>query len=97
MTLEQVGKLFQEFSQANASTTRKYGTTVLGLAISKRFCQMMGGDIGCRELWILRRMRWYSRVCCGTLGSVILHSGGKHLRSHVRSWEKLTLKDSHDR
>ena len=45
MTPEQVGKLFQEFSQASSSTASKYGGTGLGLVISRRFCQMMGGDI----------------------------------------------------
>jgi len=45
MTTEQMGKLFQEFSQATSATASKYGGTGLGLAISKRFCQMMGGDI----------------------------------------------------
>lgn len=45
MSKEQLGKLFQAFTQADASTTRKYGGTGLGLVISRKFCQMMGGDI----------------------------------------------------
>jgi signal transduction histidine kinase len=45
MTAEQMGKLFQEFSQASSATASRYGGTGLGLAISRRFCQMMGGDI----------------------------------------------------
>jgi signal transduction histidine kinase len=45
MTQEQMGKLFQEFSQASSTTASKYGGTGLGLVISRRFCRMMGGDI----------------------------------------------------
>jgi signal transduction histidine kinase len=45
MTEEQMGRLFEAFSQAEATTAAKYGGTGLGLAISRRFCRMMGGDV----------------------------------------------------
>jgi signal transduction histidine kinase len=45
MTAEQQGRLFEEFSQADASTAQRYGGTGLGLAISRRLARMMGGDV----------------------------------------------------
>jgi hypothetical protein len=45
ITPEQLDRLFQEFTQADAATTRRYGGTGLGLALSRRLCRMMGGDI----------------------------------------------------
>jgi signal transduction histidine kinase len=45
MTAEQLGKLFEEFAQADASTAQRFGGTGLGLAISRKLARMMGGDV----------------------------------------------------
>jgi signal transduction histidine kinase len=45
MTEAQLARLFEAFSQASAETSRKYGGTGLGLALSREFCRLMGGDI----------------------------------------------------
>jgi signal transduction histidine kinase len=45
MTEEQLGRLFEAFSQAEASTRSRFGGTGLGLAISRHFCRLMGGDL----------------------------------------------------
>ncbi len=45
MTPEQMGKLFQAFSQADTATVRKYGGTGLGLTISRKFSEVLGGEL----------------------------------------------------
>jgi adenylate cyclase len=45
MTAEQKAKLFEEFSQADASTAQRFGGTGLGLAITRKLARMMGGDV----------------------------------------------------
>ena len=51
LTEEQISRLFQSFSQADSSTTRKFGGTGLGLALSKRLAELMGGDVGVESVF----------------------------------------------
>src|SRR5262245_60771216 len=45
ISAEQIDRLFAEFTQADPSTTRKYGGTGLGLALSRRLCELLGGEV----------------------------------------------------
>src|SRR5690606_16748083 len=49
MTQAQIAKLFQAFTQADTTTTKRFGGTGLGLAITKHFCTMLGGDVTVRS------------------------------------------------
>ncbi|TAE99504.1 MAG: PAS domain-containing sensor histidine kinase [Oscillatoriales cyanobacterium] len=73
MTQEQLQRVFQPFTQADASTTKQYGGTGLGLAISQRFCQMMGGSIEAS-----------STLGAGTTFTVLLPSAIKQPQIHKK-------------
>ncbi len=76
MTAEQAENIFQPFSQADASTTRRYGGTGLGLTISKRLAGMLGGDVVLVESQAGLGTRFRATVAIGSLEGVRMLEGG---------------------
>ena len=71
MSPQQLAKLFEPFSQADSSTTRRFGGTGLGLAISKRLANQLGGDITC-ESRLGAGSQFHMTIAAGDLSTVAM-------------------------
>ena len=80
MTPEQAARLFQPFSQADTSTTRKHGGTGLGLTICRRLVELMGG-----EIWLESEPGVGKHVSVYRVGGCGLRPGAEQDRSRTAS------------
>src|SRR5262245_4961704 len=90
MTEKQIGRLFQAFEQADVSTTRKYGGTGLGLTISKRLAELMGGGVGVTSEPGRGSTFWFT----ARLGRVVGAERPRVLRADLQGRRVLTIDDN---
>lgn len=88
MSQDQMQEVFKEFTQADVSTTRKYGGTGLGLTISRRFCQLMGGDI------TIESEQGVGTTFTVILPAVVTESSGEE-STYIRQSDDVTAQVSH--
>ena len=79
LTPEQQGKLFTSYSQAESSTSRKYGGTGLGLSICKSLSEMMGGEIGVNSKKNIGSEFWFTTKYQSSQNNIKQPLAGKHI------------------
>ena len=91
LSSEQIAKLFQSFQQADISTTRKYGGTGLGLALTKILAQQMGGEVGVDSVLVEGSRFWFT----ARLAAGISVARAPHPEIDVRQRRILVVDDLH--
>ncbi len=90
LSAEQIRQLFQPFRQADASTTRKYGGSGLGLVISKRLAKLMDGEVGVESVTNVGSTFWFKVQ----MGLSLERSKPRQVSPHLRGKKMLVVDDS---